>query len=114
MGWMGHYFNALFSSLRRTNSSTRVATPSMMLSKLVTSVVLASTVLALVEGEVKQFFLREPDNQTAIEGEQVGRDLKDNNKGRSFSSICCGIQRQKIKKNIKTQTETETNQFLHI
>ena len=80
---MGHYFNALFSSLRRTNSSTRVATTNMLLSKLVTTVVLASTLMALVEGEVKQFFLREPDNQTAIEGEQVGPDLKDNNKGRS-------------------------------
>ena len=98
MGWMGHYFNALFPSLRRTNSRTRVATTSMLLPKLVTSVVLASTLLALVEGEVKQFFLREPDNQTAIEGEQVSPNLKDNNKWRSFSSICCGIQRQKIKK----------------
>ena len=95
MGWMGHC-NILFPSLRRTNSSTRVATPSMLGSKLVTSVVLASTLLALVEGEVKQFFLREPDNQTAIEGEQVGPNLKDNNKGRSFSYICCGIQRQKL------------------
>ena len=68
----------------------------MLLSKLVTTVVLASTLMALVEGEVKQFFLREPDNQTAIEGEQVGPNLKDNNKGRSFSYICCGIQRQKL------------------
>ena len=95
MGWMGHC-NILFPSLRTTNSSTRVATPSMLLSKLVTTVVLASTLMALVEGEVKQFFLREPDNQTAIEGEQVIHDLKDNNKGRSFSYICCGIQRQKL------------------
>ena len=79
MGWIGHC-NILFPSL--TNSSTRVATTSMLLPKLVTSVVLASTLMALVEGEVKQFFLREPDNQTAIEGEQVGRDLKDNNNGR--------------------------------
>ena len=35
------------------------------------SALLASTMVSLAEGEVKQFFLREPDNQTAIEGEQV-------------------------------------------
>ena len=96
MGWMGHYCNALFFYSKRENFGTRVATPRMLLSKLVTTVVLASTLMALVEGEVKQFFLREPDNQTAIEGEQVGPNLKDNNKGRSFSYICCGIQRQKL------------------
>ena len=27
--------------------------------------------VSLAQGELKQFFLREPDNQTAIEGEQV-------------------------------------------
>ena len=96
MGWMGHYCNALFFYSKRKNFGTRVATPSMFLSKMVTSMVLASTLMALVEGEVKQFFLREPDNQTAIEGEQVSHDSKDNNKGRSFSYICCGIQRQKL------------------
>ena len=113
MGWIGQC-NILFPSLRRTNSSTRVATTSMLLSKLLTSVVLASTLLALVEGEVKQFFLREPDNQTAIEGEQVSHDSKDNNKGRSFSFHMLWNTKTKTNTNINTKTETYTNQFLHI
>ena len=45
--------------------------PSSSSSKMLSLALLASTMVTLAEGEVKQFFLREPDNQTAIEGEQV-------------------------------------------
>ena len=50
--------------------------PSSSSSKMLSLALLASTMVTLAEGEVKQFFLREPDNQTAIEGEQVKLFMK--------------------------------------
>ena len=66
------------SSLMTTTSSTF-------------SALFASTMMSLAEGEVKQFFLREPDNQTAIEGEQV--QLKQQLPLWKYDQYRCEIQR---------------------
>ena len=59
--------SALTSSTTLASSSSLMTTSSSTFSAMLASTIMVS----LAQGELKQFFLREPDNQTAIEGEQV-------------------------------------------